>query len=73
MPKVANAPSWALEMKPVVFVVLANDAAPDLDTAQIFCAHDLSCYKLPIDLKTISEIPRTGSGKIMRFKLRDLF
>jgi acyl-coenzyme A synthetase/AMP-(fatty) acid ligase len=30
----------------------------------------LSSYKVPDAVHFIDEIPRTGSGKIMRFKLR---
>ncbi|WP_424830223.1 class I adenylate-forming enzyme family protein [Ruegeria sp.] len=58
---------------PVAFVVPEGQAAPDVETIREFCAQHLSSYKLPNDMKTIDEIPRTGSGKIMRFKLRDLY
>lgn len=58
---------------PVAFVVPEDDATPDLASVRKHCSHDLSSYKLPNDLKTVNEIPRTGSGKVMRFKLRDLY
>jgi len=58
---------------PVAFAVPEGDTAPDLDAVRTFCADSLSGYKLPHDMKLITEIPRTGSGKIMRFKLRDLY
>ncbi len=58
---------------PVAFIVTNEGFELDLKAVRTFCADQLSAYKLPNDLQTISEIPRTGSGKIMRFKLRDLY
>ena len=58
---------------PVAFVVPEDGVTLELDAIRTFCADRLSAYKLPYDLKSIDEIPRTGSGKIMRFKLRDLY
>jgi acyl-coenzyme A synthetase/AMP-(fatty) acid ligase len=37
----------------------------------VHCRRHLSSYKVPSDIKVIDQIPRTGSGKIMRFKLKD--
>ena len=36
------------------------------------CAAHLSAYKVPQSVHQIAEIPRTGSGKIIRFKLREM-
>jgi len=36
------------------------------------CRIHLSAYKVPHSVQLISEIPRTGSGKIIRYKLRKL-
>ena len=58
---------------PVAFVVADGTEAPGLEAVRSFCADRLSAYKLPGDVKQISEIPRTGSGKIMRFKLREQY
>ena len=35
------------------------------------CRLSLSAYKLPHVVYQIAEIPRTGSGKIIRYKLRE--
>jgi acyl-CoA synthetase (AMP-forming)/AMP-acid ligase II len=35
------------------------------------CRTHLSSYKVPSSVHFISEIPRTGSGKIIRYKLRE--
>jgi acyl-coenzyme A synthetase/AMP-(fatty) acid ligase len=38
----------------------------------LHCRGQLSAYKIPHTVQVIAEIPRTGSGKIMRYKLRHL-
>jgi acyl-coenzyme A synthetase/AMP-(fatty) acid ligase len=38
----------------------------------LHCRTQLSAYKIPHSVQVITEIPRTGSGKIMRYKLRHL-
>jgi acyl-CoA synthetase (AMP-forming)/AMP-acid ligase II len=37
-----------------------------------YTAEQLSAYKLPHSVHVVGEIPRTGSGKIIRFKLREM-
>lgn len=53
---------------PCLFVVAKAD---ELDVASLMdhCRAHLSSYKIPEATHLVSEIPRTGSGKIMRFKL----
>jgi long-chain acyl-CoA synthetase len=41
----------------------------DLDSLMDHCRAHLSSYKIPEATHFVPEIPRTGSGKIMRFKL----
>jgi long-chain acyl-CoA synthetase len=36
------------------------------------CRLKLSAYKVPHSVHLIAEIPRTGSGKIIRYKLREM-
>ncbi|MBW3097423.1 class I adenylate-forming enzyme family protein [Pseudohoeflea coraliihabitans] len=55
---------------PVAFIV-AEETAPDIDSIKAFCSERLSSYKIPHDLVIIETIPRTGSGKIIRFQLRE--
>jgi long-chain acyl-CoA synthetase len=43
--------------------------APDALIAH--CRAQLSAYKVPQSVHLIAEIPRTGSGKIIRYKLRE--
>ncbi|WP_414643977.1 AMP-binding enzyme [Bosea sp. (in: a-proteobacteria)] len=36
------------------------------------CRSRLTSYKVPNAIHVVSEIPRTGSGKVQRFKLRQI-
>jgi long-chain acyl-CoA synthetase len=53
---------------PYLFVV-ADRGQLDLDSLLAHCRGSLSSYKIPEAIHIVAEIPRTGSGKIMRFKL----
>jgi long-chain acyl-CoA synthetase len=53
---------------PYLFVV-ADKGQLDMDSLLAHCRVSLSSYKIPEATHIVSEIPRTGSGKIMRFKL----
>lgn len=57
---------------PVAFVVARDGLALEGEAVIAHCRTILSSYKVPASVHIISEIPRTGSGKVMRFKLRDL-
>ncbi|GAB7541255.1 class I adenylate-forming enzyme family protein [Cupriavidus sp. 8B] len=57
---------------PVAFVVPRAGHDVDAEDIKAHCASRLSAYKLPQSIQIVQEIPRTGSGKVMRFKLRDL-
>jgi acyl-CoA synthetase (AMP-forming)/AMP-acid ligase II len=58
----------ALGEVPCLFVVTKEDA---LDVASLMehCRGHLSAYKIPEAVHLVAQIPRTGSGKIMRYKL----
>src|SRR6201996_4090510 len=53
---------------PCLFVV-AKENGLDVPSLMDHCRAHLSSYKIPEATHLVSEIPRTGSGKIMRFKL----
>jgi long-chain acyl-CoA synthetase len=57
---------------PVLFVVPRPGHTFDSDALLAHCRTHLSAYKVPHVVQAIGEIPRTGSGKIIRYKLRDL-
>jgi benzoate-CoA ligase family protein len=61
-------------VKPMAFVVLEPDASGDDKTArelQDFVATKLAPFKKPRWVEFVPELPKTATGKIQRFKLRE--
>jgi o-succinylbenzoate---CoA ligase len=54
----------------VAVVVLRDGAAADADELRRHCAEALAGYKVPKRFEFVAELPRTGSGKLMRRGLR---
>ena len=69
---VVGAPHEHLGEVPALFVVPRPGASVDAGALLAHCGKHLSAYKIPQSVHSIGEIPRTGSGKIIRFKLRAL-
>jgi long-chain acyl-CoA synthetase len=68
---VVGIPHATLGEVPVAFIVPRDPAAFDPGALLAHCRTILSSYKLPHAIEIVAEIPRTGSGKVMRFRLRD--
>jgi long-chain acyl-CoA synthetase len=68
---VVGAPHEELGEVPVVFVVPEDQATFEPDDLLDYCAKHLARYKIPAEVMVTDAIPRTGSGKTMRFKLRE--
>jgi acyl-CoA synthetase (AMP-forming)/AMP-acid ligase II len=66
---VVGVPHQHLGEVPALFVV-SRLASPDGEAILAHCRKHLSSNKVPETVTFVGEIPRTGSGKIMRFKLR---
>ena len=61
-------------VKPAAFVVLADSSAvgADLETElRTLCKEGLAPYKYPRWIEFVDDLPKTATGKIQRFKLRD--
>lgn len=56
---------------PVVFVVIRDGHLVEPDALIEFTKTQISLYKVPASVYIVAEIPRTGSGKVMRFKLKE--
>ncbi|MHA6622692.1 class I adenylate-forming enzyme family protein [Pseudonocardia sp. DLS-67] len=67
---VVGVPHEALGEVPVVFVVPREPGALDRERVLAECRERLAHFKVPTDVVEIDEIPRTGSGKILRYRLR---
>lgn len=65
---VAGAPHEHLGEVPVIYVVPRDDSFNE-DALLDHCRERLSSYKVPAEVRIVDAIPRTGSGKIMRFRL----
>jgi acyl-CoA synthetase (AMP-forming)/AMP-acid ligase II len=67
---VVGEPDEALGEIVVAFVV-AQDDSVDVDDLRNFVAERVADFKVPAEFNFVEEIPRTGSGKIMRHRLRE--
>jgi len=61
-------------IKPKAFIVLRDGIRPDdalSDEIKAFVKAELASYKYPRWIEFLDELPKTATGKIQRFKLRD--
>ena len=68
---VVGVPHAHLGEVPALFVVARKGHALESDALIAHCRARLSAYKVPHAVHLVAEIPRTGSGKIIRYKLRE--
>ena len=59
-------------VKTKAFIVLKPGQSLDEDAVKAFCKEHLAAYKYPRYIEFVPELPKTATGKIQRFKLRDL-
>ena len=59
-------------VKTKAYVVLKADANATAEELKAFTKERLAAYKYPRQIEFIKELPKTATGKIQRFKLRDL-
>jgi long-chain acyl-CoA synthetase len=69
---VVGAPHEHLGEVPLLFVVPRAGATIESEALLAHCRGKLSAYKVPAAVHVIAEIPRTGSGKIIRYRLKEL-
>ncbi len=58
--------------KPVAYVVAKPGVRVDADEVIAFCRAGLAVFKRPRMVVEVSELPRTATGKVQRFRLREL-
>jgi long-chain acyl-CoA synthetase len=68
---VVGVPHEHLGEVPALFVVTRPGLTVEIEALLGHCRQKLSAYKIPHVVQFIAEIPRTGSGKIIRYKLRE--
>jgi benzoate-CoA ligase family protein len=72
---VIGVPDAAGLVKPEAFVVLREDAVASealADELMVHCKSHLAPYKFPRRIHFVAELPKTATGKIQRFKLRQI-
>ena len=57
---------------PVAFAIPREGETLDGEDIIEYCRDHLSAYKVPVEIRPVEEIPRTGSGKVMRHRLQEL-
>jgi benzoate-CoA ligase family protein len=57
--------------KPVAFVVAVPGAAPTGTELVAWCREGLASFKRPRAVVLVAEIPKTATGKVQRFRLRE--
>ena len=68
---VIGMPHAMLGEVPVACIVVKEGQVFDQEDVIRHCKARLSAYKIPDRVHVVAEIPRTGSGKILRVKLRE--
>jgi benzoate-CoA ligase len=58
--------------KPVAYVVPATDAVVDPDELIAFAVAGLAAFKRPRRVFVVDDLPRTATGKLRRFAVRQL-
>jgi fatty-acyl-CoA synthase len=56
---------------PVAFVVGRGGRAPDPDALRDFAAERLARFKVPKRIEVVDELPKTATGKVQKFVLRE--
>ncbi|MCW2736256.1 class I adenylate-forming enzyme family protein [Nocardioides sp.] len=67
---VVGEPHRDLGEVPVAFIVATSGQPLDHEAVFAVCRENLAYFKVPSRIVEVSEIPRTGSGKIRRFELK---
>jgi fatty-acyl-CoA synthase len=56
---------------PVAFVTAAGEQTPEEGELQAFARERLARFKVPKRIEVVDELPKTGTGKIQKFLLRE--
>jgi acyl-CoA synthetase (AMP-forming)/AMP-acid ligase II len=71
---VVSLPDARLGEVPVAaYIAKANAEAPDVESLRAFLREKLLPYQIPVEIRKVSEMPRTPSLKVSQPELRKLF
>jgi acyl-coenzyme A synthetase/AMP-(fatty) acid ligase len=68
---VVGVPTGAGDYKVVAFVI--TDGHVPSEEILVFCREDLPSYAVPAEIIFVKSLPKTGSGKVMKRKLVDIY
>ncbi len=58
--------------KPAAYLVMKEGVeAPDMEAVKNYVKEKIGMWKYPRWIEVVDELPKTATGKIQRFKLRD--
>ena len=58
---------------PKALVVLRGGSTPSAEELIAFCRGHLAHFKCPTSVEVVAELPRTATGKLQKFKLRERY
>ena len=70
--QVAGVPSKKYGEEVGAFIILEDGVKMTVEEVRDYCRGKIARYKIPKYVFFVDEYPLTGSGKIQKFKLRDL-
>jgi fatty-acyl-CoA synthase len=70
--QLVGVPSEKYGEQPGAFIILKEGVQMTPEDVQDFCRGKIAWYKIPKYVAFLEEYPMTASGKIMKFKLRDM-
>lgn len=70
--QVVGVPSEKYGEQPGVFIILKKGVTMTAEDVQDYCRGKIAWYKIPKYVAFVDEYPLTASGKIMKYKLRDM-
>jgi fatty-acyl-CoA synthase len=68
---VVGAPDEKWGEVPVAYVTPRRGASPDPEALREFARERLARFKVPKRIEIVDDLPRTGTGKIQKFVLRE--
>ncbi|MEE3328185.1 MAG: acyl-CoA synthetase, partial [Myxococcota bacterium] len=58
---------------PKALIVLRENMETDEESLILFCRERLAHFKCPTRIEFVPELPRTATGKLQKFKLREKY
>jgi fatty-acyl-CoA synthase len=58
---------------PIALIVLRSGLTPSEDEIVAFCRDKMAHFKCPTTIEFVSELPRTATGKLQKFRLREQY